>query len=118
TMILRALMPYEKRLEEIFLPSKKDAILLPKSSSSLKLLQQIRDEAHRFAITFHRQLREKNMLYTQLTEIPLIGKTTASKLLKIFGSVEKISTASFDELTKHITKRQAEEIIKYFQGSH
>lgn len=107
-----------KRLEEIFLPSKKDAILLPKSSSSLKLLQQIRDEAHRFAITFHRQLREKNMLYTQLTEIPLIGKTTASKLLKIFGSVEKISTASFDELTKHITKRQAEEIIKYFQGSH
>ncbi len=107
-----------KRLEEIFLPSKKDAILLPKSSSSLKLLQQIRDEAHRFAIMFHRQLREKNMLYTQLTEIPLIGKTTASKLLKIFGSVEKISTASFDELTKHITKRQAEEIIKYFQGSH
>lgn len=107
-----------KRLEEIFLPGKKDAILLPKSSSSLKLLQQIRDEAHRFAITFHRQLREKNMLYTQLTEIPLIGKTTASKLLKIFGSVEKISTASFDELTKHITKRQAEEIIKYFQGSH
>jgi len=107
-----------KRLEEIFLPGKKDAILLPKSSSSLKLLQQIRDEAHRFAIMFHRQLREKNMLYTQLTEIPLIGKTTASKLLKIFGSVEKISTASFDELTKHITKRQAEEIIKYFQGSH
>ncbi|MCX8055591.1 MAG: excinuclease ABC subunit UvrC [Ignavibacteria bacterium] len=106
-----------KRLEEIFLPGKKDSILLPKSSSSLKLLQQIRDEAHRFAISFHRQLREKNMLHTQLTEIPFIGKTTAVKLLKIFGSVEKISVASFDELTKHINKRQAESIINYFEKS-
>ncbi len=103
-----------KRLEEIFLPGKKDSILLPKSSSSLKLLQQIRDEAHRFAISFHRQLRDKNTLYTQLTEIPTIGKTTALNLLKIFGSVEKISTASLDELSKHITKKQAEAIIKYF----
>lgn len=106
-----------KRLEEIFLPGKKDPILLPKSSSSLKLLQQIRDEAHRFAISFHRQLREKNMLHTQLTEIPFIGKTTAVKLLKIFGSVEKISLASFDELAKHISKRQAQSIINYFEKS-
>lgn len=105
-----------KKLEEIFLPNEKDPILLPKSSSSLKLLQQIRDEAHRFAITFHRSLRAKDLLHTELLEIPLIGEKTAMKLLSTFGSIEKIKEASIDDLAKCVTKKQAEAIIKHFEN--
>jgi excinuclease ABC subunit C len=103
-----------KRLEEIFLPDVSESILLPRTSSSLKILQHIRDEAHRFAITFHRKLREKRTLHTELTEIEGIGEKTAQKLLIEFGSVEKIKNAPEEELKKFLSKKQLDNILSFF----
>jgi excinuclease ABC subunit C len=104
-----------KRLEEIFYPGDPEPVLLPKSSSSLKLIQQVRDEAHRFAITYHRKLREKRTLVTELTEIPGLGEKTATKLLVKFGSVENIRKLTLEELEKTVNKRIAAKVIEYFE---
>ncbi len=87
-----------KRLEEVFLPGTTVPLFLAKTSSSLRLLQQARDEAHRFAISYHRKLRDKRTINTELLDIPGIGKTTATKLLRSFGSVEAIRQASFESI--------------------
>ncbi len=105
-----------KRLEEVFVPGESDSILLPKSSLSLRLLQQIRDEAHRFATTYHRKLREKRTLQTELTKIKGIGKTKAEKLLKQFGSVKSIREQNIEELSEVVTSADAERIIEYFKS--
>jgi excinuclease ABC subunit C len=94
-----------KKLEEVFFPNNPDSLLLPKTSSSLRLLQQIRDEAHRFAITFHRSLRDKRTLKSELDDIKGIGKKTAQKLLIEFGSVQNIKNASEEELLKVVSKK-------------
>jgi excinuclease ABC subunit C len=99
-----------KRLEEVFLPEFNEAQNIPKTSSGLKLLQRIRDEAHRFAITFHRSLRDKRTLKSEIEDIKGIGKKTAEKLLKEFGSVEKIKEMiknNFEELEKKAGKKTA-----------
>jgi len=106
-----------KRLEEIFVPGESDSILLPKASLSLRLLQQIRDEAHRFAITYHRKLREQRTLQTELTKIKGIGKAKAEKLLKHFGSVKSIKEQSIDELAKVVSLSDAQKIYEYFNRS-
>jgi len=106
-----------KRLEEIFVPGESDSILLPKASLSLRLLQQIRDEAHRFAITYHRKLREQRTLQTELTKIKGIGKAKAEKLLKHFGSVKLIKEQSIDELAKVVSLSDAQKIYEYFNKS-
>ncbi len=103
-----------KRLEEVFFPNSSEAILLPKTSSSLKLLQQARDEAHRFAIEFHRSLRDKRTLQTELTNIKGIGEQTAQKLLKELGSVEGVRTASNEDLERVAGKKTAALIQAYF----
>lgn len=105
-----------KRLEEVFFPGQSEALMLPKSSSSLRLLQQVRDEAHRFAITFHRSLRDKRTLHTELTEIPGIGEKTAQKLLIRFGSVEGLRQADDDEVEKAVGAATARKIRAYFVG--
>ncbi len=107
-----------KRLEEVFLPEIPEAQTIPKTSGSLKLLQQVRDEAHRFAITFHRERRDKRILYTELTDIPGIGKLTAEKLLKEFGSIEMIKKTSGFELEKKVGKRTAGILAEYFKNSN
>ena len=108
-----------KRLEEVFFPGVSDAQMLPHTSSSLKLLQQVRDEAHRFAITFHRERRSKRTLTSELDKIPGIGEKRRIALLKKFGSIKKIKTLSEDELVKDggIPKNAAQNIINYFKGS-
>ena len=106
-----------KRLEEIFLPNQSESVLLPRTSTGLRLLQAIRDEAHRFAITFHRQLRDKRTLQTELTLIPGIGEKTAQKLLKHFGSVKNIQQAQLEDIEKVAGKKIAENIGKHFQSS-
>lgn len=105
-----------KRLEEIFVPGESDAILLPKTSSSLKLLQQIRDEAHRFAITFHRKRRDKRTFVTELTDIKGIGEKIATKLLKEFGSLEHIKNATLEKLTDAVGRAKAQTIYSYFNS--
>lgn len=103
-----------KRLEEVFFPNDPLPHNLPKTSSSLKLLQQVRDEAHRFAVNFHRQLRDKRTLSTELTNIAGVGARSAEKLLKTFGSVAKVKEASLQELEKVVSRKTAEAIRRYF----
>jgi excinuclease ABC subunit C len=103
-----------KRLEEVFFPDQSEAILLPKTSSSLKLLQQARDEAHRFAIEFHRSLRDKRTLQTELTNIKGVGEQTATKLLTTLGSVEGVRNATAIELENVAGKKVAALVKAYF----
>jgi len=103
-----------KRLEEVYLPNKSEPELIPKTSSGLKLLQQIRDEAHRFANTFHKQRRSKRIISSELIEIKGIGQKTAEKLLQKFGSVNSIKNSSFESLAEVVGRKQADIIIKHF----
>ncbi len=89
-----------KKLEEIYYPEDPLPLLISKKSPALLLIQRIRDEAHRFAITFHRQKRSKSTFVTEIESIPGIGKKTADKLLAHFKSVKKIKEASVEELTE------------------
>jgi len=105
-----------KRLEEVFFPGLSEAQMLPKTSSSLKLLQQARDEAHRFAITFHREQRRKRTITSQLDKIEGIGEKRRNNLLKIFGSVKKIKEADVQELqqTGKLPENIARKVYDYF----
>ena len=103
-----------KRLEELFFPNEKDSLILPKTSSSLRILQQIRDEAHRFAITYHRSLRDKRTLQTELTQIAGIGELTAKKLLIELGSIENVKNSDKETLSKYLNKKQVNSILEYF----
>jgi excinuclease ABC subunit C len=108
-----------KKLEEVFMPGISEAQSIPKTSSGLKLLQRVRDEAHRFAITVHRSLRDKRTLTSELEEIKGIGKKTAQKLLTEFGSVEKIKVLmrnNYEEFENKAGKKSAERIKKWFEG--
>lgn len=87
-----------KREEELFLPGKKDPLLLPANSPSLHLVQQVRDEAHRFAVTFQRQLRGKRMTASVLDEVTGLGPARKKKLIEQFGSVAKLRDLSPEEL--------------------
>lgn len=103
-----------KRLEELFLPDQADPIQLPRTSSSLRLLQHIRDEAHRFAITYHRTVRSKRILQTELDLIKGIGKTRAKELLDAFGSVQGVRFATEEQLSEIVGDAVARKIIDYF----
>ncbi len=100
-----------KRLEEIYYPDDSIPLHISKKSPGLLLLQQIRDEAHRFAITFHRQKRSKATIKTEIEEIKGVGKNTADKLLRHFKSVKKIKEATLEELTAIVGSHKAE-IVK------
>ena len=101
-----------KKLEEIYIPNKKYPIVLPNNSPILKLFQQIRDEAHRFAVRLHKKQREKRIKGSILDDIKGVGPATRNKLLKHFGSVNNIKTAKFEELSPIIGKKLAEIILK------
>jgi excinuclease ABC subunit C len=105
-----------KRLEELFYPGDQYPMYLDKKSETLKIIQQLRDEAHRFGITAHRKKRDKATLATELELIPGIGRTTADKLLKYFKSVKKIKEATQDELMEVVNMKQAKAIIDYFSN--
>lgn len=104
-----------KRLEEIFFPGDSVPLYINKKSESLKLIQQARNEAHRFAISFHRDQRSKNFLQTQLTGIPGIGNVTAQKLLKAFGSVQRLREADPGEIGKVAGEKVAKRLKEYFE---
>ena len=102
-----------KRLEEIFLPNQEESILLPKTSAALRLLQQVRDEAHRFAITFQRSTRKAHLSESWLDEVPGIGEKTKFKLIRAFKSPLKIKEASLEELTQVLGKSVAKKLMEY-----
>ena len=106
-----------KRLEEIFYPDDPVPALINKKSESLKLIQQARNEAHRFGITFHRNQRSKNFIKTELTEIPGIGAKTAEKLLQHFGSTARLREADAEEVIKIAGKSAAAKLATYFAGA-
>jgi excinuclease ABC subunit C len=103
-----------KRHEEVFQPGNSDPTVLPAESKALLLLRQIRDEAHRFAIQYHRRLRSRRSLSSQLDEIPGIGPKRRSALIKRFGSLERLSRASVDEIAAlpEISQPLAERIVE------
>jgi excinuclease ABC subunit C len=103
-----------KRLEEVFFPGNSEPESIPKTSSGLKLLQHIRDEAHRFAITFHRNRRSKRTIKTGLTDIKGIGPSTAKTLLKELGSLAAVRTADKDTLNKLIGRKKTDILIEHF----
>jgi len=107
-----------KRLDEIFLPGKSAPLMIPKGSVSLKLLQRIRDEAHRFAVQYHRTLRKKDVIKSELDQIPGIGPKRRRFLIKQFGSIEQIKQTSILDLSKTegINQKTAERIYKYFHS--
>ncbi|MFC7752069.1 excinuclease ABC subunit UvrC [Tsukamurella soli] len=95
-----AVVGLAKRLEEVWVPGDDDPVILPRSSDALFLLQRVRDEAHRFAITFHRSKRTRRMTASALDDIPGLGPTRKSALVKHFGSVAKLRVASVEEITE------------------
>lgn len=103
-----------KRMEEIYYPGDKDPYLLAKNSVSLKTLMHIRDEAHRFGITFHRQLREKPLTKSILNDIKGIGKKTEEALIQYFKSVDNIRKADIAELTAAVGVAKAKIVYDFF----
>lgn len=103
-----------KRLEEIFFPGDSIPIYIDKKSESLKLIQQLRNEAHRFAISFHRNQRSKNFTSSQLLEVPGIGVKTAQKLLRQYHSVKKIKEADDEQLSQFLNKKQIKSLRIFF----
>jgi excinuclease ABC subunit C len=104
-----------KQHEEIFFPNKPDSLLLPRHSQGLYLVQRIRDEAHRYAITAHRKKRTKLGMASQLDAIPGIGPTRRKSLLKHFGSIDKIREASLEELKAVIPESAAQAIKAHLE---
>ena len=94
-----AVVGLAKRLEEVWLPGEEFPVILPRASEGLYLLQRVRDEAHRFAITFHRKRRSGSMTRSALDDIPGLGPTRQKRLLGHFGSLKRIRTASVEEIT-------------------
>jgi len=95
-----ALCGLAKRLEEVWLPGDADPVILPRTSEALYLLQRIRDEAHRFAITYHRQKRSVSMTQSQLDGVPGLGETRRKALLRHFGSVKRLRAATVEEIAE------------------
>jgi excinuclease ABC subunit C len=95
-----ALCGLAKRLEEVWLPGDDFPVILPRTSESLYLLQRVRDEAHRFAITFHRQRRSKRMTASALDSVPGLGEARRKALLRHFGSLKRVSAATPEEITE------------------
>ncbi len=105
-----------KRLEEIYFPDDPTPAHINKKSESLKLIQQARDEAHRFGITFHRDQRSRNFIKTELTTIPGIGAKTSEKLLAHFGSLARVRAAEAGEVEGLVGKAAAGKLAEYFAG--
>lgn len=104
-----------KRLEELYFPEDSFPIHIDKKSESLRLIQKLRDEAHRFAITFHRDQRSKNSFNFELEEVKGLGKATVDKLLKEFRTMSKIESASKEELEDIIGKAKTQIVLNHFK---
>lgn len=111
-----AVIGIAKKLEEIFFPGDSLPLYLDKRSESLKLIQRMRDEAHRFGITHHRSKRDKKISKSELENAPGIGKTLSTKLLKHFGSFSNVKKASKEELSGVIGEKKAAILLEWFEN--
>jgi excinuclease ABC subunit C len=102
-----------KRLEEVWVPDEEFPLVLPRASEGLYLLQRVRDEAHRFAITYHRQKRSKRMISSGLDAVPGLGEVRRKALLRRFGSLKRLRSASVEEIIEvpGVGRRTAEVIL-------
>ncbi len=107
-------MGLAKRIEEIFFPNDPMPYYLDKTGEPLKVIMHLRDEAHRFGITFHRNKRSADFIKSRLEEIPGVGTKTATLLMRRLKSVSKIEVASREELAELVGKAKAEVIYNYF----
>jgi len=110
-----AIIGIAKRLEEIYYPGDPVPLYLDKKSETLKITQYLRNEAHRFGITFHRNKRSKSAIHSELEQIPNVGKQTITTLLRKFKSAKRVKEASFDDLKKEIGNARALKVYQYFQ---
>jgi excinuclease ABC subunit C len=111
-----AIIGIAKRLEEIYYPGDPIPMYLDKRSETLKIIQFLRNEAHRFGITLHRNKRSKSAIQSELEQIPNIGKQTITSLLQKFKSAKRVKTAKFEELQKIVGDARAKKIYKYFNS--
>ncbi|MEZ0374060.1 MAG: helix-hairpin-helix domain-containing protein, partial [Candidatus Sericytochromatia bacterium] len=113
-----ALIGLAKKEELIVLPDRKELVRLPRHSPALRLLQQVRDEAHRFAVTYQRQRRSSRTLDSELNAISGIGPRRRQDLLRRFGSIDKIRTAELSELmlTGGLPRKVAQQVYDYFRS--
>ena len=109
-----AIIGIAKRLEEIYYPGDSAPLYIDKKSETLRVIQHLRDEVHRFGITHHRNRRSKGVMKTELSDIKGIGQTTADELLRTFKSVKQIKEASLDELKNSIGLSRAKKVYDYF----
>ena len=110
-----AIIGIAKRLEELFYPEDPIPLYLDKKSETLKIIQQLRNEAHRFGITFHRNKRSKDALNTKLLNIEGIGEKTIIELLKVFKSLKRLQKASFHDVSRVVGPSKAQKIIEHFK---
>jgi len=110
----------EREFERVFLPGVEEPIILEPTSATTHLVARVRDEAHRFAISYHRKLREKRAVRSELDDVPGIGEARKKALLRHFGSVEKIRQAAIEELmaVRGMSKKTAAEVTAYFKKSN
>ncbi len=112
-----AIIGIAKRLEEIYYPGDPIPLYLDKKSETLKIVQYLRNEAHRFGITFHRNKRSKSAIQSELEQIPDIGKQTITNLLRKFKSAKRVKEASFDDLKEVIGHSRAQKIYQYYHST-
>lgn len=105
-----------KRLEEVYLPDAEHPLVIPRGEEALYLLQSVRDEAHRFAVTYHRKLRSKRMVDSVLDAVPGIGPKRKKDLLRHFGSLKRIRRASIEEIAEIVPDPVAEALVSALEG--
>ena len=111
-----AIIGIAKRLEEIYYPGDSIPMYLDKKSETLKIIQHLRNEAHRFGITFHRNKRSKSAIQSELEQIPDVGKQTITTLLRKFKSAKRVKNATFEELKEVIGDSRAQKIFRYYNS--
>jgi excinuclease ABC subunit C len=114
----QAVAAIAKKEEVLFVKGREDhPIELPRESAVLHLIQAMRDEAHRFAVSYHRRRREMRDLTSELDEIPGIGEVRKKVLLRAFGSLERVKQAKYEELAPYVGPRAAAQILEYFKAA-
>jgi excinuclease ABC subunit C len=111
-----AIIGIAKRLEEIYYPDDPIPLYLDKKSETLKITQYLRNEAHRFGITFHRNKRSKSAIQSELEQIPDVGKQTITTLLRKFKSAKRVKEASFEELKAEIGNSRAIKVYEFYHS--